>query len=1163
MRASTCDHCTAISVLHALKDETTEDKLRTYIEKQQNDRAAGKDKNLPQRYGEEFEEQLTKELSSHLTPSEFRRPEIDGDIDQTLELMMRRTPVIYQGGLEHATNETVFRGRPDFLVLNGWELYFENGELRARQVTENFGTEYKVWDAKYSSHPKPEYALQVAIYMEALKRISFLAEDEDHGLILGNRSLYKLKEAEILPAARLARTELEKSIRNVLKADRSELLENFVWHCAGTKQCEICEYPELCKDDRKEASDLLQVAGLGQTMRAKLLKAGISTMTDLANSSLAKVPDVSAQTFEKLKLQAKIQVKAEASNWPEHELLADPMLRYLPKPDPADVFFDMEGFPYFRDGGLEYLFGNWTKDSGFKDFWATDRKSERQAFIDFMSWLHQRMIDNPNAHVYHYASYERTALKRLANRYAVMEQELLQLESQLRFVDLYPVVTKSIRVGEPKYSIKNLERHYGFKRQSPVETASDSIDGYADWRDLEEQLASDFPSENRSEKVAKSEEMYNALRNYNMDDVKSTMHLYEWLLGFEGAATLPWETVFFRPDTDESEELNDKQLKLLELEAITAFLFDPIADYEKGANPKMDLQVSAWEALAHSILFYQRESVMFWADLNVRMSMDDEEITQDRKAMVVSEAVALSVEATGSTSALYKVSIPDDEFYQPDAKTSIAIRYEVAPGLVRWDFGVVISNESGELIFERNPKDPVSLKYRPTAIYDAKTYNTSGKQHFLNQTAREITSAWGSPFEEPPYGYPVLDILLRRSPRLIGSDGLLEADPNDYLPALINAAERLDRGAMAVQGPPGTGKTYLASRLIKHLVEKGKRVAVGTNSHAAVENVLNDCILAGMPKESVLKVLDTGDVEDKPWTPFKSASTLVTALKRNPGPLVVGGTSFGLCNKQVREFSFDYLIIDEAAQYSLVDLIAASGIAENIILFGDPQQLSQVVQAVHPGGVANSALGHFIGEHSILPSELGYFVEITRRMHPDLTKAVSWLAYEGRLRSFEKTKQNLLDNVTPGLHTVELNHTGNSTYSPEEVETVIDIVGSHISKVGPTEILIVAPYNNQVNAIRRALDTAGYNQVRVGTVDKFQGQEGMVVIVSLACSSADDAPRGLDFLLDRNRLNVAISRGKSVCYAVYSRNLLSASFRTIEDVRSVSRLAGLRDHRVN
>jgi uncharacterized protein len=264
-----------------------------------------------------------------------------------------------------------------------------------------------------------------------------------------------------------------------------------------------------------------------------------------------------------------------------------------------------------------------------------------------------------------------------------------------------------------------------------------------------------------------------------------------------------------------------------------------------------------------------------------------------------------------------------------------------------------------------------------------------------------------------------------------------------------------------------------------------------------------------------------------------------------------------LCNRKVREHHFDYLIIDEAAQYSLVDLIAASGIADNIILFGDPQQLAQVVQAVHPGGVENSALGHFIGDHDILPDGFGYFVEVTRRMHPNLTEAVSWLSYEGRLRSIEKTKLNVIPDVEPGLHPIQLDHTGNSTHSPEEVKEVIRLVGKHIADVGPEEIIIVAPYNNQVNAIRKALDQAGFVEVRVGTVDKFQGQEGMVVIVSLACSSADDAPRGLDFLLDRNRLNVAISRGKSVCYLIHSKHLLSASFRSIEDVKSVSRLAGL------
>lgn len=1152
MRASTCSHCTTLSVLHVLQDQVVEAKLEPYIEKIEKAKTEGKDKSLPQRYGDEFEAQLTEELALTLSERDFARPQVDGDLNQTHELMRSRVPVIYQGGLMHRGESSVFRGKPDFLVLEGWQLFFGPEGLRAKKTSERTGEKYTVWDAKYSSHPKPEYALQVAIYIEALEQLGMLAECGAHGLILGNRTIFQLSASEIVPATRLARVALEQSISNVESQDRAELLASMTYHCAGNKQCEICQYPELCKDDRVATSDLLLVAGLGKAMRSKLILAGINTMDELAQSDLESVQDVSAQTFEKLKLQARIQLESQALEGPRSELLPDPMLKYLPRPDDGDVFFDMEGFPYFRDGGLEYLFGNWTRDAGFVEFWATDHKSEKQAFIEFMTWVHQRMLENPNAHIYHYASYERTALKRLSARYAVMEEELLQLESQHRFVDLYPIVTKSVRIGEPKYSIKNLERHYNFVRQSEVTNANASIDEYAIWRDLEEKLASGAPMVDREEKMAKAAKTYKDLRDYNIEDVQSTMHLYYWLLGFEGAGSKPWESVFFKAETDDSEELTDKQLKLIELEAITAFLFDPIADYEKGQNPEMDLQVAAWEALAHSILFYQRESVMFWADLNIRMTLDDDDITKDRKAMLVSDSLA------DDGSGIYRVEVHEDELFQPKAGDTVAVRYEVAPGLVRWDFGKVNATEFGEVTFERNAKDPENLSYKPTAVFDATTYNTSGKQHFLNHTAREITAAWGSPFAEPPRGFPILDLLLRRSPALKHDRPLAIANPNDYLPALIDAAEKMDHAAMAVQGPPGTGKTYLASRLIKHLFDSGKRIAVATTSHDAVENILKECIVAEVPKEKVLKVSNKDDREDKDWTWFKSTGPLLTALRRNRDALVVGGTSFTFCNKEVREHHFDYLIIDEAAQYSLVDLIAASGVADNIILFGDPQQLAQVVQAVHPGGVANSALGHFIGDHAILPGSLGYFVELTRRMHPALTKAVSWLAYEGKLGSEEKTSLNLLAGVAPGLHPIELDHTGNSTHSPEEVEQVLSLVSRHLPEVGAKEIIIVAPYNNQVNAIRKALDEAGYQDVRVGTVDKFQGQEGMVVIVSLACSSPDDAPRGLDFLLNRNRLNVAISRGKSVCYLVHSKHLLSASFRTIEDLKSVSRLAGLK-----
>ena len=1160
MRASTCGHCTTLSVLHVLEDAVVEEKLKKYIDEQKKEKELGKNKSLPQRYGDEFEDQLTKELMGRLEPAQFARPEKDGDFGQTLELMRAKVPVIYQGGLEHRGDGTVFRGKPDFLVLAGWELLFDDQGLAARKASEAIGNGYTVWDAKYSSHPKPEYALQVAIYMEALSQVGFLEPNANHGLILGNRTLFPLKEAEIVPATRLARAELEKQIRKVESNKNSQLLDNFTWHCAGNKQCEICEYPKLCKDDREATLDLLLVAGLGKNMRDKLIRAGITDLEILANTELASVPDVSQRTFEKLKLQAKLQLKSLGSEGPESEPLANPMLQYLPRPDDGDVFFDMEGFPYFTEGGLEYLFGNWVREQEFVEFWAVDRRTEKIAFINFMTWLYRRMMENPNAHVYHYASYERTALKRLANRFAVMEQELMQLEAEHRFVDLYPMVTKSVRIGEPKYSIKNLERHYEFDERAGVQGGEESIEEFVNWRDLEEQLSSGVELENRAKTIDDSKAIFNRIREYNIEDVKSTMELYDWLLKFDGAATKPWESVFYRSEEEESGQLTAKQMKLMELERITSYLFDPIADYEKGHDAKIDAQVAAWEALAHSVLFYQRENVMFWADLNVRMTLDDEDITQDREAMLVTEATEVGIdglEITTGHSSQYQLQIDPEELFQPKAGTSLAVRYEIEPGIVRWEFGNVVSLEAGLLVFTWSPKDPENLKHKPTAIFDVTTYNTVGKENFLIETAKEITSVWGSPFEEPPRGYPILDLLLRRPPELVDSMPLMQPGKEDYLPALIDAADRMHRSAIAVQGPPGTGKTYLASRLIKHLVERGKRVAVGTNSHAAVENLLDECIAAKMEPLQVVKVLNSGSPDDYKWSAYKSASTLATALKRSSEGLAMGGTSFGLCNKDVRKHHFDYLIIDEAAQYSLVDLIAASGIADNIILFGDPQQLAQVVQAVHPGGVENSALGHFIGDHAILPENLGYFVEVTRRMHPKLTEAVSWLSYEGRLRSIDKTKLNIVPGVEPGLHPIELDHTGNATHSPEEVEEVVKLVGKHIADVGPEEIIIVAPYNNQVNALRKALDQAGFDEVRVGTVDKFQGQEGMVVIVSLACSSADDAPRGLDFLLDRNRLNVAISRGKSVCYLVFSRNLLSASFRSIEDVKSVSRLAGL------
>ncbi|MFM8927707.1 MAG: DEAD/DEAH box helicase, partial [Rhodoluna sp.] len=322
----------------------------------------------------------------------------------------------------------------------------------------------------------------------------------------------------------------------------------------------------------------------------------------------------------------------------------------------------------------------------------------------------------------------------------------------------------------------------------------------------------------------------------------------------------------------------------------------------------------------------------------------------------------------------------------------------------------------------------------------------------------------------------------------------------------------------------------------------------------AIDNVLEACVEAGVPIEVMMKAQK--DAPPQVWT-IKDTGPAATWLKKQTGSFLIAGTSFFFSNEKVREYQVDYLFVDEAAQYSLVDCMAVSGFAKNIILLGDPQQLAQVVLAIHPGGVENSALGHYMGEHSILPANMGYFIEVTRRLHPKVNHAVSWLAYEGKLHSHSSTVANKIDGHEQGLITVPVPHSGNSTFSEEEADVVVKLVNSLHADKDPSNVLVVAAYNAQVDLIRQKLDNAGFNQVLVGTVDKFQGREGMAVIYSFAASSSMAAPRGLEFLLDRNRLNVAISRAKATCYLVFSETLLQSQFRTVEEVKAVSRLAGL------
>lgn len=276
---------------------------------------------------------------------------------------------------------------------------------------------------------------------------------------------------------------------------------------------------------------------------------------------------------------------------------------------------------------------------------------------------------------------------------------------------------------------------------------------------------------------------------------------------------------------------------------------------------------------------------------------------------------------------------------------------------------------------------------------------------------------------------------------------------------------------------------------------------------------------------------------------------------------VAAGTAWFWANPEYFE-SVDVLLIDEAGQMSLADAIAAAQAGKNLVLIGDPQQLDQPLQGTHPPGAEKSALEHLLGEHKTIPQAMGLLIPETFRLHPNICAYTSEIFYDGKLSAHQVARNRVLEGHPllsgAGLWFVPVQHEGNRNSSPEEVQIIARTVESLLrpevrwfysignSRVLKTEdILVVAPYNAQVSDLLALLPKG----IRVGTVDKFQGQDAPVVIYSLTTSSPEDAPRGMEFLYSLNRFNVATSRGKSTVIIVGNPQLFEPECRTPRQIQ--------------
>lgn len=1056
--------------------------------------------------GDEHEQRHLDELRESADITVIGRPAytLDGltaAAEQTMRAVDRRAPVIYQAAMFDGR----FAGFADFLILDG--------------------DRYRLRDTKLARSVKVEALLQLAAYAETLAAAGVPVADEVE-LVLGDGASASYRVDELLAVYRPRRDALQR-----LLDDHYASGAPVDWADESVRACFRC--PE-CETQVRATDDLLLVAGMRVSQRARLLDAGITTVAELARHDVP-VPELPARTVTALTAQARLQIAPRVDGKPPYEVVDPQPLNLLPDPDKGDLFFDFEGDPLWtvngHEWGLEYLWGVLEAGGAFRPLWAHDRAGERQALVDFLKLVRQRRRKYPKMHVYHYAPYEKTALLRLAGRYGMGEDEVDELLRSGVLVDLYPLVRKTIRVGTENYSLKSLEPLYmgNELRTGEVTTATESITQYARFCELR--------ADGRADDAAT---LLKQVEDYNRYDCRSTHRLRDWLVKIAIESSVP--PLGPQPVTDGVAVEDTDEL----VRTLTDFAGD-------GVAPRTAEQ-TAVALIAAARGYHRREDKPFWWAHFDRLNHPVDEWADTTDVFLVDTGGAQVVKDwhlpsnrarkqqrwVRLTGALESGGLSGEVFalYEPPSPAGMADntdRRAAGPAEVREVDDAAVPTEV--VICERETQDG-TFDQLPFALTPRSIVGTQKLREAIDAAAADVAAA----LPDLPRT-AVVDLLLRRAPRT--RSGAPIPHTADVATDITAALLDLDSSYLAVHGPPGTGKTYTAARIVAALVNEHQwRVGVVAQSHAVVENLFRGLIEAGVDPTRIAKKNCPDDVGCQAIDKDEYAAFIAAHAG-----CVIGGTAWDFANDtRVEANSLNLLVIEEAGQFSLANTIAVARAADNLMLLGDPQQLPQVSQGHHPEPVDGSALGWLVGDQHTLPEALGYFLDRSYRMHPAVCAPVSRLAYEGRLLPAEdRPAARRLHGHEPGVRMRTVDHHGNSTASPEEAEAIVAATAALLGTdwtdengtraLTPADVLVVAPYNAQVMLLREHFEEAGLPDVAVGTVDKFQGRQAPVVFVSMTASSIDDVPRGISFLLNRNRLNVAISRAKYLSVIVRSATL--------------------------
>jgi predicted RecB family nuclease len=1042
-------------------------------------------------------------------PSRDKRFELHAKA--TADAMKDGVDVVYQGFLFDGS----WLGYPDFL-----RKVDRPGKLGAWS--------YEVVDTKLAREAKGGALLQILLYADLLEGVQGIAPEFVH-LALGG------------PAAPLVSFRV-KHYAAYYRLIRKRFLE---WVAAAPAQlplavdpvthCDICDWDYSCTKERRDVDHLSFVAGISRQQRRALVANGVATLEALGELDITKTnrfAEISPSALPRIHYQARIQLEGRRQGNARHELLEpvvpDQGLAALPEPSPGDLFLDLEGDPYALDLGIEYLFGVVDASGEYDGRWSLDRATERKTFEWFVDMAGEALQRFPKLHIYHYAAYEPTALKRLAGRYDSRIDELDRLLRGKVFVDLYRVVRQGLRASVESYSIKKMEAFYQFERQVDLRQANSALADFEAWLQL---------GGSRDGGSVLLEQ----IEGYNKDDCLSTLKLREWLETLRGPE-VP------RPSASSAQPAEELAEKLKEAHALMDRLTPGVPEEAQVRTPE---QQGRW-LLAQMLEYHRRENKSMWWRYFNRREMSNEELIEDGAALGGLEYVGEVGKVKRSLVHRYRFPVQE---------------HQLGPGAPCHD--PKTGQPAGEIVAFDEAASTIDLKRGKTSAvphpHALIPYEYVGDEVLHSSLMRLGSAVAEHGLTGVDQFRSAVDLVLAAAPRVGQNPGDDLAQPGEApLDAAIRLVAALDRSVLPIQGPPGSGKTYTGARMILSELARGRKVGVTGTSHKVISNLLTEVSKAAKAMGTTLKGIQKA--EEDQWCGVGAIvatdknEAVLDALQSGEAHLAAG--TAWLWSREDMAGTLDVLFIDEAGQFALANALAVAPAATNLVLLGDPRQLQQPQQGLHPPGTDVSALDHLLAGKATMPDDRGLFLDQTWRLHPEICAFTSEIYYDDRLTSRPGLERQRVEGTEPatgsGLRWVPVAHSGNQNESPEEAATIASLVGRLLDArpMWTTEdgqqktlllndILVVAPYNAHVAAIEKVLPPGA----QVGTVDKFQGQEAPIVIYSMASSSAEDAPRGMEFLYSPNRLNVATSRARCLVILVANGRLFFPECRTPEQMR--------------